>query len=91
MSEGLAPTLDAATRRAVWCEATPLQAPAGTVLFRPGDPCRGFLMLRTGRGRVELVAEDGHALLLDSVAPGEACALHVHAVSGCGATLHASR
>lgn len=67
--------LDAATRAAVERESVPLRAPAGTMLFRPGDPCQGFLMLGAGRVRVDLVAEDGHALLLYRVAPGEACAI----------------
>lgn len=71
----LAATLDAPTRAALERECVPIQAPAGTVLFRPGDPCKGFLMLRQGSVRVDLVAEDGHALLLYRVAPGESCAI----------------
>jgi CRP/FNR family transcriptional regulator len=55
--------------------ARPLAAPAGAVLFRPGDPCRGFVMLRAGTVRVELLAEDGQALLLYRLRPGEACAM----------------
>jgi len=68
---GLEPALGARLRAA----AQKLAAPAGTVLFQPGDPCRGFVMLGTGTVRVDLVAEDGHALLLYRVAPGEACLL----------------
>ena len=67
--------LDAATRARITAEALPLRAPAGAVLFRPGDPCRGFVMLRSGRARVDLIAEDGHALLLYRVEPGQACAI----------------
>lgn len=74
-SPTLAATLDPATRAVLERESLPVQAPPGTVLFRPGDPCKGFLMLRQGRVRVDLVAEDGHALLLYRVAPGEACAI----------------
>jgi CRP/FNR family transcriptional regulator len=66
---------DAATRGLIAERALPLKAPAGAVLFRPGDPCRGFVLLRNGRARVDLIAEDGHALLLYRVAPGEACAI----------------
>lgn len=55
--------------------AQPFAVPAGAVLFHPGDPCRGFVLLRRGTVRVELVAEDGHALLLYRVQPGEACLL----------------
>ncbi len=67
--------LDAATRARIASQALPLKAPAGATLFRPGDPCRGFVLLRAGRARVDLIAEDGHALLLYRVVPGEACAI----------------
>lgn len=67
--------LDAATRARIAGGAIPLKAPAGATLFRPGDPCRGFVLLRRGRARVDLIAEDGHALLLYRVAPGEPCAI----------------
>ena len=68
-------SIDARARALIAERALPLSAPAGAVLFRPGDPCRGFVLLRSGRARVDLVAEDGHALLLYRVSPGEACAI----------------
>lgn len=68
-------SLEPAARARIAAEALPLRAPAGAVLFRPGDPCRGFVLLRAGRARVDLIGEDGHALLLYRVAPGEACAI----------------
>ena len=68
-------TLDAATRSRIAAAAMPLRAPSGSVLFRPGDPCKGFVLLRSGRARVDLIAEDGHALLLYRVEPGQACAI----------------
>lgn len=68
---GLAPALHMRLAAA----ARPLAAPAGAVLFRPGEACQGFVMLGSGTVRVDLVAEDGHALLLYRVAPGEACLL----------------
>ncbi|WP_237215650.1 Crp/Fnr family transcriptional regulator [Falsiroseomonas oryziterrae] len=71
----LPPGLDPAARDRIAALAIPLAAPAGAALFHPGDPCRGFVMLSGGRIRVDLVAEDGHALLLYRVAPGEACLL----------------
>jgi CRP/FNR family transcriptional regulator len=55
--------------------AHPVALPAGQVLFRPGDPCRGFLLLRAGQVRVDLIAEDGHVLLLYRLAPGQPCLL----------------
>lgn len=67
--------LEPALRARLAAAAQPLVAPAGAVLFHPGDPCGGFVMLGTGTVRVDLVAEDGHALLLYRVAPGEACLL----------------
>jgi CRP/FNR family transcriptional regulator len=68
-------SIDPATRARIAAGALPLRAPAGATLFRPGDPCRGFVLLRTGRARVDLIAEDGHALLLYRVEPGEPCAI----------------
>lgn len=68
-------SIDAAARGRMAAGALPLRAPAGTVLFRPGDPCRGFVLLRRGQARVDLIAEDGHALLLYRVEPGQACAI----------------
>ncbi|WP_372624373.1 Crp/Fnr family transcriptional regulator [Falsiroseomonas sp.] len=67
--------LDPALRARIAAAAAPLEAPAGAVLFHPGDACTGFVMLGTGTVRVDLVAEDGHTLLLYRVAPGEACLL----------------
>jgi CRP/FNR family transcriptional regulator len=71
MPAGLDPALAARLRAA----AAPLSAPAGAVLFHPGDECQGFVMVGAGSVRVELVAEDGHALLLYRVGAGEACLL----------------
>ena len=51
----------------------PVKAPAGTVLFRPDDPCPGFLVLRTGSIRVSLTAENGREVVLYRVRPGEVC------------------
>jgi CRP/FNR family transcriptional regulator len=71
----LPPSLEPGLRTRLAAAAMPLSAPAGTVLFHPGDPCRGFVMVGTGTVRVDLIAEDGHALLLYRVAAGEACLL----------------
>lgn len=67
--------LEPALRARIAAAAHPLAAPAGAVLFRPGDPCTGFVMVGSGTVRVDLVAEDGHELLLYRVLPGEACLL----------------
>lgn len=67
--------MDAALEARLAALSRPFALPAGAVLFRPGEPCGGFPLLREGRVRVELLAEDGHALLLYRIGPGEACAL----------------
>lgn len=46
---------------------------AGRVLFRPGDPARGFLVLTSGRIHVYLSGRNGRELLLYRVEPGESC------------------
>lgn len=67
--------LDPVARARISAAALPLAAPAGAALFHAGDPCRGFVLVTAGRIRVDLIAEDGHDLLLYRVAPGEACLL----------------
>lgn len=47
--------------------------PAGTVLFRAGDPCRGFMLLHSGVLRVTLTAANGREVVLYRVVPGEVC------------------
>lgn len=51
----------------------PRPIPAGTVLFRAGDPCRGFVLLHEGLLRVTLTAANGREVVLYRVAPGEVC------------------
>ena len=53
--------------------AQPLRVPAGTVLFRPDDRCRGFVMVRSGTIRVVLTAENGREIVLYRVRPGDVC------------------
>ncbi|MGE3246492.1 MAG: Crp/Fnr family transcriptional regulator [Beijerinckiaceae bacterium] len=55
-------------------EALPaVQMPAGTVLFSPGSPCRGFVLVLDGRVRVSLTSENGRMLTLYRVGVGETC------------------
>jgi CRP/FNR family transcriptional regulator len=51
----------------------PQTIPAGTVLFRPGDPCRGFVVLHEGSLRVTLSAPSGREVVLYRVTPGDIC------------------
>ncbi|NHA15605.1 Crp/Fnr family transcriptional regulator [Thioalkalivibrio sp. XN279] len=47
--------------------------PAGTILFRPGDPCPGFVVLHEGSLRVTLAAANGREVVLYRVSPGDVC------------------
>ncbi|MBL9012183.1 MAG: Crp/Fnr family transcriptional regulator [Alphaproteobacteria bacterium] len=51
----------------------PFACRAGEVLFRPGDPCRGFVVVRRGTIRVSLSAANGREIVLYRVRPGEVC------------------
>lgn len=50
-----------------------LTAPAGTVLFAPGQDCPGFLRVREGSVRVTLTGAAGRAVVLYRVGPGDVC------------------
>jgi len=45
----------------------------GTVLFRPGEAARGFVVVLAGRIDVFLTGPSGREVLLYSVAPGQSC------------------
>jgi CRP/FNR family transcriptional regulator len=49
--------------------------PAGSVLFRPGDLCAQFLLLRSGAVRVFRVAASGREMALYRVRAGETCVM----------------
>ncbi len=51
------------------------QIPAGTVLFRPGTPCSQYLLVVTGRVRVQITGDNGRQVVLYRVEPGQACVL----------------
>ena len=51
----------------------PLSCPAGTVLFRPGDACQGYVIVHSGTIRVSLTAANGREITLYRVKPGEVC------------------
>lgn len=44
-----------------------------SVLFRAGDPCRGFFVLHEGTLRVTLTAPNGREIVLYRVTPGDVC------------------
>jgi CRP/FNR family transcriptional regulator, anaerobic regulatory protein len=73
---------DPATEARLAALARPVRLPAGAVLFRAGEPCPGLLLIEQGSVRVDLIAEDGHELLLYRVGPGESCAVSLACLFG---------
>lgn len=45
----------------------------GTVLFRPGDEAKGFVLVKSGRVAVYLTGRSGREILLYTVEAGETC------------------
>lgn len=54
-------------------EATPVQYPAGEVLFDLSSRCEGYLFLLEGVIRASSLAENGREILLYRLFPGESC------------------
>ena len=50
-----------------------INAHAGDVLFRPDDPCKGFMALTRGANKVALSSASGREIVLYRVRPGEIC------------------
>lgn len=53
--------------------STPLQVPAGTVLFSENAACQGFPLVLEGEVKVSRSSGDGRSLELYRVVPGELC------------------
>jgi CRP/FNR family transcriptional regulator len=51
----------------------PLICDRGDVLFSPGSPCTGFVVLEEGCIRVSLTAPNGREVVLYRVEPGQVC------------------
>ncbi len=65
-------------------EAQVMAAPAGTVLFEEGKPCRGFPMVLSGGVRVARGSPGGRTLELYRVTPGELCVVSTSCLFGRG-------
>lgn len=52
---------------------TPMDVPAGTVLFSPGDAVKGYVIVLQGRVSVSLTGASGREMLLYAVTPGQSC------------------
>jgi CRP/FNR family transcriptional regulator len=50
-----------------------MDVPAGTVLFRPGDAVKGYVIVLEGRIGVHLIGPSGRDILLYDVVPGKSC------------------
>ncbi len=53
--------------------ASPIDVPAGTVLFDEASPCQGFPLVLSGEVKVSRHSGDGRSLELYRVVPGELC------------------
>jgi CRP/FNR family transcriptional regulator, anaerobic regulatory protein len=51
----------------------PMDVPPGTVLFRPGDAVKGYVIVLEGRIGVHLIGPTGRDILLYDVVPGKSC------------------
>ncbi len=52
----------------------------GSVIFRPGDEARGWIVLETGRVKVSLTADNGREIALYRIEAGESCLLTTSAL-----------
>ncbi|MDU8929161.1 Crp/Fnr family transcriptional regulator [Alisedimentitalea sp. MJ-SS2] len=59
--------------RSVLARLTPMQLPAGAVLFHPGEAVKGYAIVLSGRVDVSLTGASGREILLYSVVPGQSC------------------
>jgi CRP/FNR family transcriptional regulator, anaerobic regulatory protein len=54
-------------------QTRPISVKAGTILFRHGDQCSGYLRLISGQIKVHLTGMNGREMVLYRVKPGEVC------------------
>lgn len=66
----------------VLASAAVRDVPAGTVMFEPGSPCRGFPLVLSGTVRVVKHAPNGREVMLYTVHPGEACLMSAGCMLG---------
>ncbi len=65
-------TLEPETRQRL-NQLTPAEVPKGTILFRPGDSVKGYVIVLTGKIGVNLIGPTGRDILLYRVEPGQSC------------------
>ena len=54
--------------------------PAGTAIYRPGDPARGWIVVESGRVKVSLTADTGREIMLYRIEAGKSCVLTTSAL-----------
>ncbi len=67
--------MDTLLREKLLSHARELDAPAGHVLFRDGDDCKGYVMVITGSVRVQKMDAQGREIVLYRVEAGQTCML----------------
>ncbi len=60
---------------ALFSDAKLVELPAGARVFQPGDPCSMFVVLKSGRIRVDLISNSGKPVTLYHFGAGETCVL----------------
>ncbi|MGE0857211.1 MAG: Crp/Fnr family transcriptional regulator, partial [Hyphomicrobiaceae bacterium] len=76
------PGIDEDARRLLAGRTEPVSAPAGAVLFQPGQACERLVLLTSGHVRVRMVSETGREIELYRVNPGEICVMSVACMTG---------
>jgi len=60
----------------------PMKVPAGTVLFRDGDMCQGYVFVLSGSVRVQKMDPEGREIVLYRVEDGQTCMLTTSCLLG---------
>lgn len=67
--------LEPAALRLLEQSAMPVTLPPGAKAFEAGMPCGNFLMIASGRVRVQQISETGREIVLYRISGGESCVL----------------
>ncbi len=74
--------VDDPTGLGVLADAREIQAPEGTVVFRPGSVCEQYLLVTEGSVRVQQTSSSGREIVLYRVQTGESCVLTTSCLLG---------
>ncbi len=76
------PGLDGEALRLLVGRYEPISAPAGAILFQPGQACERLVLLTKGLVRVRMSSESGREIELYRVQPGETCVMSIACMMG---------